>query len=67
MRTTINACRTKHRSVSPQDGFNYSTTRLMAKVNAGFRFQLEHSSRHALMKGGNSYMGWTGIRMQASR
>jgi hypothetical protein len=32
VRTTINACRTKHRSVSPQDGFNYSTTRLMAKV-----------------------------------
>lgn len=33
VRTTINACRTKHRSVSPQDGFNYSTTRLMAKVS----------------------------------
>ena len=32
VRTTINTCRTKHRSVSPQDGFNYSTTRLMAKV-----------------------------------
>jgi hypothetical protein len=37
VRTTINACRTKHRSVSPQDGFNYSTTRLMAKVNLASR------------------------------
>jgi glucose-6-phosphate isomerase len=35
VRTTINACRTKHRSVSPQDGFNYSTTRLMAKYLEG--------------------------------
>lgn len=32
VRTTINSCRTKHRSVLSSDGFNYSTTRLMAKV-----------------------------------
>lgn len=32
VRTTINTCRTKHRGVGPSDGFNYSTTRLMAKV-----------------------------------
>jgi glucose-6-phosphate isomerase len=35
VRTTINTCRTKHRGVSPSDGFNYSTTRLMAKYLEG--------------------------------
>lgn len=50
VRTTINTCRTKHRSVSPQDGFNYSTTRLMAKANSGFRVQGSDGAQPASMR-----------------
>lgn len=35
VRTTVHLCRTKHRKVSANDGFNHSTTRLMNKYLSG--------------------------------
>jgi len=35
VRTTVHTCRTKHRKVTDNDGFNHSTTRLMNKYLAG--------------------------------